>query len=305
MNQDTENEVAEGVDNDKGLEDSLAGAVGRSGARGIATTVTKALNRAAKTMPGRIPTRVIGKAADTASLAVDAATQVRGIQDSHRHTPLNKRLLPIMYNLSKTVVMGTVLFEVFDEASPHIQALLSVEEGEKKKRNEMTHPPFSTLVMQYCTSVPFIAGGLAGLSHGLLSRGLDMVVLRRTAPTASLAGTAVVHAMVHSSLFGTFFYCLPASLSLLPTNADGTRTSGDTTVQHNTTAPEIGRVLLCGAIAGITSEAVGSLLSPIESRGMSLRAWRAVVSSPLPARATLLSGAFSGALGFVAYLFAT
>jgi len=348
-------------------------------------------------MPTTLPAKVVGKAADNVATAIETAQSLRG--GKHAATPVSKviksvslsvsqchgpwtmvlaccppltlphspslsaqRLVPTAFTLTRSLVLGTALFEAFDAVSAALRAGSSSSSSSSSTTTTTTSiatsvgvsnipTTFATFTTSIPTgAVPVVAGAVAGGVHGALSVACDavqthLVRMAGSGPGGScgpMPGVAGVvhsiglptpvrstglmasHTAAHAVLFGTFFslhaWGSRRLLGMEAGSGSGSGSGGDECNQENEKPTENYVIVgACGAVAGVASEVAAHALGPLERQGVGAAGWRGVLgqlfpalsprplpllSPPLPPRATLFSGALSGALGFAAYLFA-
>ena len=290
-------------------EEALAGALGRSGARVLVQTLgPRIATSLGKSLPGRIPIRAVGRGADNLSKVLDVAPHLRkdganSAKSSTKTHPLRHRIIPTAINITRSLGMGTLLFEVFAygaETAPDRSMKKGNDKEEKGSADIFPRP----LRAATC-------GITAGCVHGMTTFVLDHILYPtmtvRVSKTvyvpkvARLWGLTVSHGIIHGVLFGGF------SLFLHGYPSSSLSSSSSSTSAYE----QIAAVACAGAAAGVLSESVGGATACLEEKG--LRDGLRSISSELrrgniatmfaPGRQAVMSGFLSGGLGFLAYCF--
>ena len=296
-------------------EDATLAGLARGASRSLARFFNKAL-------PGQLPLpkKAVAKGIDQLSAVVDIGMEVNKLKSDDKNEAnakrktdsssgcrgrgIGSRLLLVLPNFLKTTVLGTVLFEVYDEVSTyHIDPSY---EGTKK--------------MEATSGDAFVAGTTSGAIHGVLFCTWDSMALRAgqivhkssklrsllgshtaslklSSPVSStspyiIAGTTLSHSLVHGALFSSYV-----------TLKNIIWRSLDERDRHSGSLKGTLTVAAAGAMSGMIAETVGLYTWVFEERGI-CRGMRSFSLSPrlIFSRQVLLAS-FPGCLGFLAFEF--
>jgi hypothetical protein len=275
--------------------------------RSIVRTVPRKL---LKTLPGRIPSKVVAKSADNASLLMDAMHAIKndgengsGRSMNTKKPSIGARLKPVAMSLSRSFVLGTTLFTVFDWCHDKLRSF----------NTNTSNDNLSAL----------IGGSMAGAAYGVIGLSWDRILATRSGSgTGSVIFPMLTHTITHASLFYSFTFLkneaiLSRSLSLknnnnnrdIDYNRDNKKEYGDVEGdEHNykDTIEYMSVVTLSGGLGGVVAECVGHAAQQYGKKGFKRALQRYGIMNMLcitviPNISVLINGALAGSLGFLAY----
>ena len=303
-------------------ETTLAGFV-----RGASRSLVRSLKTVGKTLPGQlpIPKRAVAKGLDQLSTVVDMGIEVDKLEPKtdgngsnrtrtsdgssssgspHGKGSMGSKVLLALPNFLKTTLLGTALFEVYDDVCSY--PIFAVNKESKRKEVLSSHA--------------FIAGGASGAIHGILFCAWDYVAIRivqivdkssslksilgtnitslklsssTPLPNPSIvAGTAFSHCLVHSALFSSYVTLRNTMWNSLSEND---RDSGS--------FKGIFSVAIAGGLSGMIAEILGMCTSVLEEKGIFHGMKSFSLSPRLFTSRQIMIASFPGSLGFLAYEF--
>ena len=304
-------------------ETTLAGLV-----RGASRSLVRSFKTVGKTLPGQLPKRAVAKGLDQLSTVVDMGMEVNKLESKtdgngsirtqtsegssssssprnvHGKGTMGSKVLLALPNFLKTTLLGTVLFEVYDDVCSY--PIFAVNKESKRKEVLSSHA--------------FIAGGASGAFHGILFCAWDYVAIRTVQiadkssslksilgnniislrfssstplPNPSIvAGTALSHCLVHSALFSSYITLKNTMWNSL---CENDRDSGS--------LKGIFSVAIAGGLSGMIAETLGICTSVLEEKGIFHGIKSFSLSPRLFTSRTIMIASFPGSLGFLAYEF--
>jgi hypothetical protein len=217
-------------------------------------------------LPVRIPHKIVAKSADRLGQLHEFQDMVRDTyQESRQRNPgshataLFQTGILTSHGLVKSAVLGGILFSIYETTVAAVA-----------KTHYLSHMDDSSHFFEFVvlpTAAFGTAGACAGSTHGIMysiwDRGLSVLPSKwwpASVPKSSPIGTAISHACVHGTLFGSYEVCKRGSLFAL----------GYAHREEHLSKVEGGLcVVFGGCVAGVLSDGVGRVTVGLEQSGVS------------------------------------